>query len=399
MNLRLVDALRALSTRVTVHVCALVLVLTHAAAFRSDAHAQTPATAPAPTTGQAPAAAQTPATALPRVRLVATGGTISNRPGGRLTADELIKSVPELATYTRPEAEQFLNVASSEVTLDQWVQLARRLNTLFRDEPDLAGIVVTSGTDTLEELAYFLHLTVRSDRPVVVVGAMRRPGIPGYEGQANLLAGFRVAATPEARGRGAFVVLNDEILSAREATKTDAQRLDTFTSRMTGVLGVVDADRVVFYRDVVKRHTAKSEFDVASITSLPRVDVLLTYQGAPGDLIRASADAGAKGIVVATAAGATSGTQGEGIRYAAEKKVFVVRATRTGAGRIMGGGSAPRPRGGAQAGTNGPGTGAPDTRAFIAGEDLSPIKARILLMLALTKTSDPLEVQRMFLEY
>jgi L-asparaginase len=373
---------RAFFTRVAVPVCALVLVLTHAAAFRSDAFAQTAAPA------QAPAAEQTPATALPRVRLVATGGTISNRPGGRLTADELIKSVPELATYTRPEAEQFLNVASSEVTLDQWVQLARRLNQLFREERDLAGIVVTSGTDTLEELAYFLHLTVRSDHPVVVVGAMRRPGIPGYEGQANLLAGFRVAATPEARGRGAFVVLNDEILSAREVTKTDAQRLDTFGSRMTGILGVVDSDRVVFYRDVVKRHTAKSEFDVNAITSLPRVDVLLTYQGAPGDLIRASADAGAKGIVIGTAAGATSGTQGEGIRYATEKNVIVVRATRTGAGRIMGG-----------AGTPGGTNGQARRVTSVTGEDLAPIKARILLMLALTKTSDPQEIQRMFLEY
>jgi L-asparaginase len=417
MNLRLVGVLRALPTRVTVHLCALVLVLTHAAAFRSDVQAQTAATAPAPATGQAPAtataptaapattpatgqttaAAKTPGAALPRVRLVATGGTISNRPGGRLTSDELIKSVPELATYTRPEAEQFLNVASSEITLDQWVQLSRRVNTLLREERDLAGVVVTCGTDTLEELAYFLHLTVRSDKPVVVVGAMRRPGIPGYEGQANLLAGFRVAASPEARGRGAFVVLNDEILSAREATKTDAQRLDTFNTRMTGVLGVVDVDRVVFYRDVVKRHTAKSEFDVASITSLPRVDVLLTYQGAPGDLIRASADAGAKGIVIGTAAGATSGTQGEGIRYAAEKNVVVVRATRTGAGRIMGGANAnaPRPQGNPQAGTN----GQSGRMQSVAGEDLAPIKARILLMLALTKTSDPQEIQRMFLEY
>jgi L-asparaginase len=389
MNPNQPGAPRACPTRVAVHVCALVLVLTHAAAFRSDALAQAPATA------QPPATAQTPATVLPRVRLVATGGTISNRPGGRLTAEELIASVPELTTYTRPEAEQFLNVASSEVTLDQWLQLARRINTLLREDRDLSGIVVTSGTDTLEELAYFLHLTIRSDRPVVVVGAMRRPGIPGYEGQANLLAAFRVAATPEARGRGAFVVLNDEILSAREATKTDAQRLDTFSTRMTGVLGVVDADRVVFYRDVVKRHTAKSEFDVAAITSLPRVDVLLTYQGAPGDLIRASADAGAKGIVIGTAAGATSGTQGEGIRYAAEKNVIVVRATRTGAGRIMGGASAPRPQPNQQTGTDGQGRRQP----FIAGEDLAPIKARILLMLALTKTSDPLEVQRIFLEY
>ena len=289
------------------------------------------------------------------------------------------------------------------MTLDQWVQLARRLNTLFREERDLAGVVVTSGTDTLEELAYFLHLTVRSDRPVVVVGAMRRPGIPGYEGQANLLAGFRVAGSPEARGRGAFVVLNDEILSAREATKTDAQRLDTFTSRMTGVLGVVDADRVVFYRDVVKRHTAKSEFDVAAITSLPRVDVLLTYQGAPGDLIRAAADAGAKGIVIGTAAGATSGTQGEGIRYAAEKNVIVVRATRTGAGRIMGGANRAASSGqhaGRHRRSDGRRSWRPGrTAASVAGEDLAPIKARILLMLALTKTSDPLEIQRMFLEY
>jgi L-asparaginase len=415
MTFRPVGAPRAFVTRVPVHVCALVLVLTHAAAFRSDVLAQAPstvtaqrranaqasATAQAPATAQPPAAAQTPGAALPRVRLVATGGTISNRPGGRLTADELIKSVPELATYTRPEAEQFLNVASSEVTLDQWVQLARRLNALFREERDLAGVVVTSGTDTLEELAYFLHLTVRSDRPVVVVGAMRRPGIPGYEGQANLLAGFRVAASSEARGRGAFVVLNDEILSAREATKTDAQRLDTFTSRMTGILGVVDADRVVFYRDVVKRHTAKSEFDVAAITSLPRVDVLLTYQGAPGDLIRAAADAGAKGIVIGTAAGATSGTQGDGIRYAAEKNVIVVRATRTGAGRIMGGGAAAaRPQGNTQGGTGSGGAGGPGGRqTSVTGEDLAPIKARILLMLALTKTSDPREIQRMFLEY
>jgi L-asparaginase len=398
MNLRHAGALRAFAARVPAHVCALVLVLTHAAAFRSDVLAQTPATAPAP--APATATAQKPATALPRVRLVATGGTISNRPGGRLTADELIKSVPELATYTRPEAEQFLNVASSEVTLDQWLQIARRINTLFREERDLAGIVVTSGTDTLEELAYFLHLTVRSDRPVVVVGAMRRPGIPGYEGQANLLAGFRAAASPEARGRGALVVLNDEILSAREVTKTDAQRLDTFNSRMTGILGVVDADRVVFYRDVVKRHTAKSEFDVAAITSLPRVDVLLTYQGAPGDLIRAAADAGAKGIVIGTAAGATSGTQGEGIRYAAEKNVIVVRATRTGAGRIMGGASAPRPQTGSQAGgPGGPGGSQGGRLTSVAGEDLAPIKARILLMLALTKTSDPLEIQRIFLEY
>ena len=143
----------------------------------------------------------------------------------------------------------------------------------------LAGIVVTSGTDTLEELAYFLHLTVRDARPVVVVGSMRNPSTTGYEGAANLLEGFRVAASPDARGKGVLVVLNDEINSAREVTKTDALRLQTFQSRTTGVLGVVDPDRVVFYRGTVKRHTSASEFDVSTIAELPRVDVLLGVSG------------------------------------------------------------------------------------------------------------------------
>src|SRR5205823_9609700 len=159
---------------------------------------------------------------------------------------------------------------------------------------------------------------------------------------------FRVAASPAARGKGALVVLNDEINSAREATKTDALRLETFQTRGYGILGVVDADRVVFYRDVVKRHTAKSEFDVSAITKLPRVDVIMVYQGADGDLIKAAADAGAQGIVIAGAgAGATSGTQPAAIDYALKKGVFVVTTTRTGSGRIAAGRGGRR-RGGAE---------------------------------------------------
>ena len=339
----------------------------------------------------APADAQSPAPDLPRVRLVATGGTISNRDGGRLTADELVKLMPNVGRYARPEFEQFANAASSQLTLEQWLDLAKRINRLFADDAGLAGVVVTGGTDTLEELAYFLDLTVRSDKPVVVVGSMRNPSTLGYEGAANLLEGFRVAADPSARGRGVMVVLNDEINAAREVTKTDALRLNTFQTRGYGVLGVVDSDRVVFYRRVEKKHTAQSEFDVSTITALPRVDVILTYQGASGDLIKAAADQGAKGIVIATAgAGATSGTQGEGISYALSKGVFVVRTTRAGSGRIAG-----RPRL-----VNPTASAAPSPRErSIAGEDLAPVKARILLMLALTKTQSPAEIQRMFLEY
>jgi L-asparaginase len=327
------------------------------------------------------AAQTTPETPLPRVYLVATGGTISNRSGGRLSVDELIQSIPNLPRYVRAEGEQFSNISSGAMTLKNWLDLSRRVNERLKDDRDLAGVVVTSGTDTLEELAFFLHLTVRDERPVVIVGAMRNPSTLGYEGAANLEDAFRVAAEPASRGMGALVVLNDEINSAREATKTDSLRLDTFTSRRYGILGVADNDRVVFFRKPVKRHTAQSEFDIRAIDELPRVDVILTYQDAPGDLIRAAVDAGAKGIVIAGAgAGATSGTQSDGLRYAAEKNVFVVTTTRAGSGRVPGGG---RGRGGYR----------------LNGDDLQPIKARVLLMLALATTSDPAELQRIFREY
>ena len=336
---------------------------------------------------------------LPRVRLVATGGTISNRTGGRLTADDLTQAIPALGRYVRAETEQFTNVSSSQLTLDQWLQLTRRINELYRKDPDLAGVVVTSGTDTLEELAYFLDLTVRDQRPVVVVGSMRNPSTLGYEGAANLLEGFRVAAEPASRNKGVLVVLNDEINSAREVTKTDALRLQTFQSRGYGVLGVVDSDRVVYYRDVVKRHTAKSEFDLAGVTALPRVDVILVYQGATGDLIKAAADAGAKGVVIAAAgAGATAPGQSEGLSYAASKGVLIVTATRTGGGRI----AANRPPTAAMATAEAPAPTAErrqPRRSSIAAEDLTPLKARILLMVALTKTQDAETLQRMFTEY
>ncbi len=340
---------------------------------------------------------QAPGSSRPRVRLVATGGTISNRTGGRLTAEELVKSIPELDQHVRAEFEQFANESSSSLTIEQWIQLARRINELYRQDSELAGIVVTSGTDTLEELAYFLHLTVKSDRPVVVVGSMRNPSTLGYEGAANLLEGFRAAAEPASRNKGVLVVLNDEINSAREVTKTDALRLQTFQTRGYGVLGVVDRDRIAYYRDVVKRHTAKTEFDVSAVEKLPRVDIIMTYQGAPGDLIKAAVDHGAAGIVLATAgAGATSGTQGEGIQYATAHGIVVVTSTRTGSGRIAARrGPMPERFGNRELSEQ-------ERRSFalrIAAEDLAPVKARILLMLALTKTQNPAEIQRMFSEY
>lgn len=319
---------------------------------------------------------------LPRIRFIATGGTIATRGGTRLSAEEVLQLVPGLGRYARPEPEQFANVASTAMTLDQWVQLAKRVNEGFDADSGLTGAVITSGTDSLEELAYFLHLTVKTIKPVVLVGAMRNVGSPGYEGPANLLDGFRVAASGESRGKGVLVVLNDEINSAREVTKTDALRVQTFQSRPYGILGVVDPDRVVYYREPVKRHTQKAEFDVSTMSALPRVDIMMFYQGASSDLMRAAVDAGAKGIVLAVAgADLTGGSLASGITYAERQGVIVVAATRTGSGRIAAL-SSNRVREG-----------------LVGGEDLTPLKARILLMLALTKTQSPTEIQRMFTEY
>jgi L-asparaginase len=319
---------------------------------------------------------------LPRVKFLATGGTIATRGGTRLTAEEVLQLVPGLSRYARPEPEQFANVASTALTLDQWVGLAKRVNDVFDADAGLAGAVITSGTDSLEELAYFLHLTVKTSKPVVVVGAMRNAGAPGYEGPANLLDAFRVAAAPESRGKGVLVVLNDEINSAREVTKTDALRLQTFQSRSYGILGVVDPDRVVYYREPLKRHTAKSEFDISGVSVLPRVDIMMFYQGASSDLLQASVEAGAKGIIIAVAgADLTGGSLAAGITFAERQGVVVVAATRTGSGRIA-----------ALSGNR-------LREGMIGGEDLTPLKARILLMLALTRTHSTSDIQRMFTEY
>jgi len=335
-----------------------------------------------------PALPAGPGSPKPKVRLIATGGTIANGTSGRLTAEELARMTSGLEGVAEVEAEQFSNTASTALTLAHWLELARRLNTVFGEDDRLAGAVVTTGTDTLEETAYFLNLTVRTDRPVVLVGSMRHTGDPDYDGAHNLLDGVRVAADPGSRGRGALVVLNGEINAAREVTKTDGLRLDSFKAG-SGVLGAIDGERVVYHRRLTKRHSSASEFDVKRVQGLPRVDIVMVYQDASGDIIRTLADHGAQGIVIAAAgAGATSGSQDEGISYAIEKGVSVVISSRTVTGRVP----ARTVQAFAVAGR------APDLTR-IAAEDLPAVKARILLMLALTVTKDRQEIQRMFREY
>ncbi|MGE0592744.1 MAG: asparaginase [Vicinamibacterales bacterium] len=326
---------------------------------------------------------------LPRIRLVATGGTIADNGTRRLTHVELLAAAADLPRFSRPESEQFSNVPSGALTLGDWLRLSRRVNELL-EATDLSGVVITTGTDTLEETAYFLNLTVRSPKPVVIAGAMRNPDTPGADGTANLIAAFRVAAEPASHGQGVLVVLNERIHGARDVTKDATTGVDAFRSSPFGPLGLLDGPRVVYYRRSLRRHTASSEFDVSGVGSVPRVDVFLTYQDSPGDLLRAAVDLGARGLVVAGAgAGATSGTQEAGIRYALERGVVVVMSSRAGSGRV-----APEP----DAVDPSP---APAARLMlpVVADDLSPLKARVLLMLALTRTRDRADIQRMFLEY
>ena len=179
---------------------------------------------------------------LPVVRVIATGGTIASRPGDdQLTGSALIEAVPQLAGVAQVEVEEFSRIGSSGMTPDHWLLLAKRINELLDAEPDISGIVVTHGTDTMEETAYFLHLTIKDLRPVVLTGSMRSATAISADGPANLLTAVRVAADTNAGGRGVLVVLNDEVHSARDVRKTDNNRIDTFLSAEWGALGVVDS--------------------------------------------------------------------------------------------------------------------------------------------------------------
>lgn len=329
---------------------------------------------------------------LPHVRVVATGGTIagrapspeqiSNYRSGAIPVEELLQDLPGLDSVARVSAEQFSNVGSTGISPGDWLRLSQRINTILAegvDGDEVDGVVVTHGTDALEETAYFLNLTVRSHKPVVMVGSMRPAGVISADGPLNILNATQVAADPGSRGRGVLVVLNQQIDAARDVTKTSALRVETFRSRVWGALGTVDPDGVHFARRVEHRHTGDSEFDLSALREedLPRVDVAYSYNGADGAAVTAFVEAGARGVVIAgSGAGATSRELGQAAREAAESGVFVVRSSRTGSGRL-----------------------AWSRGHMIGADDLLAQKARILLMVALTQTDDPEQIARIFSEY
>ena len=333
--------------------------------------------------------------AKPIVYVLSTGGTIagagssstdlSNYKPGSILGEQLVKAVPQISQIADVRVEQIVNVNSSDITIENWLTLAKRLNAILKETPAVAGFVITSGTNTLEETAYFLNLTVRSDKPVVMVGAMRPATAMSADGPLNLLNAVRTAIAPESRGKGGLIVLNDEINAARDTTKTNTLRVETFRAPELGILGYVDEDKVSFYRATTKRHTAQSEFDVATLTSLPKVSILYSYIEPDAALIQAAIKGGAKGIVFAgTGNGALSVFEETVLKEVATMpaatRPVLVRSSRVGNGRVIA-------------------TAEYDALGIVPGDTLSPQKARILLMLALTKTADLKELRRIFSEY
>jgi L-asparaginase len=317
---------------------------------------------------------------LPLVVVMATGGTIANTPSGRLHAADVAAAVPALGQVARLEVEEALRVASSAITVENWLPLARRINEIL-SRPEVRGVVVTHGSNTVEETAYFLSLTVKSDKPVVLTAAQRQFSTLSSDSPKNFLQAVRVAASDEARGQGALVVTNDLINAARDVSKNISTRLETYSSRDIGALGFVDDDRISFYRVPVKQHTRATPFDVLLRQRLPRVDIVYTYAGADGALIDAAVTQGAEGIVIAGfPTGAATPAMDDAVRRVVSRGIAVVMTNRGGMGRVMDKRQA-------------------EARPFVWGDNLTPVKARVLLMLALTVTRDAAALQRMFETY
>lgn len=330
----------------------------------------------------------------PRVRIVGTGGSIAGmgpdrldyilypEVGGHLTIEESLARIPEVNDIADVQSEDLISVGSTAIGPQEWLRLAERINGIFRDEPDLSGVAVTHGTATLEETSYFLHLTVKHSRPVVITGAMRPPTALSTDADINLLDAVRLAACPEAAGLGVLTVLNNEIHSARDVVKSNTYRVETFRPNELGFLGYVDADgEVVIYRAPTRKHTTATPFDIGGMSSLPRVDIVYAYAGSDGLLVDAVRSNGSDGLILAGFGGGTfpPDFMEAGVR-AAQEGIPVVLASRATAGRVI---MTPRK----------------DEQGFITCDNLLPQKARILLMLALTVTDQRDEIQQMFREY
>ena len=328
-----------------------------------------------------------------KVAFIGTGGTISSigrdsldiidyaANGNPLHAEEILARVPEAAQVADVIPVRFRALPSPQISFGEWKELVLICDRLVAEHPDLAGIVIGHGTATLEETAYVLSLTAKVEIPIVLTGSQRPLSGLSSDGPLNLVNAIRAAASPASRGRGALVMLNDEIHAAREVTKTSTARMQTFRSAEFGVLGHVDGAEVVYYRSSMRRHGPDTAFDIRKIDALPRVDISYSYAGADGTAVRAFVAAGARGIVSAGFAPAlTTPDERDALRQALRDGVMIAQATRAGTGRVA------------------DITGLRET-GFVNADNLNPQKARILLALALTVTHDPAPIAMMFREY
>ena len=330
----------------------------------------------------------------PTVRVIGTGGSIAGvgpdrmdfilypEIGDHITIQQSLDRVPEIQDIAEVRSEDLVSVGSTAIGAAEWLALARRINQIFRDETDVAGVAITHGTATLEETSYFLHLTVKSTRPVVITGAMRPPTALSTDSDLNLLDAVRTAACPEAVGLGVLTVLNNEIQCGRDVTKASTFRVETFRPNELGFLGYADSDgKVVFYRAPLRRHTVDTPFMVDDMTTLPRIDIVYSYAGADGLLVDAVRNNCSDGLILA---GFGGGTFPPAVIDAAVKLVEdgipVVLATRSTAGRVV---ITPKK----------------EEQGFIVSDNLLPQKARVLLMLGLTVTQDRHELQQLFYHY
>jgi len=313
----------------------------------------------------------------PKILILTTGGTIASRADAPLIdGPALVQAVPQLAEYADVAVEEVVRIGSSKMTPDVWLQLVQRIDQILQQQPDLACILITHGTDTMEETAFFLNLTHRYETPVILVGAMRSANALSADGPANLVDALRVGIHPEARGKGIMVVLNDNIHAARDLSKIDNQRVQAFAPTERGYLGFVDDERVTFYRTPVHPHTTQSPFDIYSLSRLPEVDIMQDFAGLDPDILQWFLQRKNQGLIIESFAGGRTSAAVQSVRdLPAEYKTIVIASSIRGS-RIMGERSGKSP--------------------VVIAHDLPANKARILLMLALTKTDDKEKIQDFF---
>ena len=322
-----------------------------------------------------------------KIAIIGTGGTIAGQgasdtdltgyTAGVLPLEEIISSVPGVRDYGPFVCNQFCNIESSDITLFQWVRLSKLVQKCV-DNDDIAGVVITHGTDSMEETAYFLHLTVHTDKPIVITGSMRPAGAVSADGPINLLQAIQVARTPESYNKGVLVVMNGYIDGARDVTKMNTTNVATFGSPNTGHLGIVQDGIAQYYMCPFRKHTMESEFGLPEDDDLPRVEILTCYAGIEEIMGLAIVATNPSGLILA---GLGHGTIPEPIRKVTSNlPIPVVRASRTGSGIVS---KVPQ-----------------DVEAgYFVCDSLSPQKARILLMLALQKERTCKDLERIFKEY